>query len=299
MKKVSIGIVALVSLLSFSCSEKETPGGVKYTVLKQGDGEELPAGQFMVMNLSLRDAKDSVWFNTKETGYPAVIPVPDESMVKDDGEYGVFKILTKGDCVTFKLTAQTVFTKTRRRPVPKGVEPSSNFTFVTNLIDIWNQEQVQEFQKKIMVESQFKQMAIDSALIANHLKEKGLEAKSTPSGLRYILQKAGKGELVPSGKTAYVHYAGYTLNGKIFDTSLASVAKANDFDNRGLNSPYPVVVNTQSVIAGWDEILQLMNKGTKVTVYIPSHLGYGQQGNGPSIPPNTVLMFDMEVVDIK
>lgn len=299
MKKLSLGIIALVSLLSFSCSEKETPGGVKYTVLKKGDGEELPAGQFMVMSLSLRDAKDSVWFSSKEIGYPAVLPVPDESMVKDNSEYGVFKALTKGDCVTFKLSAQTLFTKTRHSPVPKGMEPTSQFTFVASLKDIWNHEQVQEFQKKITVESQFKQRALDSTLIANHLKEKGLEGLSTPSGLRYIVKKEGKGELVTSGKTAFVHYAGYTLSGKIFDTSLASVAKANNFNNRGVNSPYPVVVNTQSVIAGWDEILQLMNKGMKVTVYIPSHLGYGQQGSGPSIPPNTVLIFDMEVMDVK
>jgi FKBP-type peptidyl-prolyl cis-trans isomerase len=88
------------------------------------------------------------------------------------------------------------------------------------------------------------------------------------------------------------------LNGNLFDTNIESVAKANNYDNGGRYNPYPVVVNTGSVIRGWDEMLQLMNKGMKVTAYIPSVLAYGSQGNG-GIPPNSVLVFDMEVVDIK
>ncbi len=298
MKSTCYCLLAFVCLFNMACSQK-TPGGVKYEVHKKGDGKEQEFGQFLVMNMQLKDSKDSVWFTSKDLGNPVVIPVPDASMEKDEGEYGVFKVLTKGDSVSFQLPALTVFTKTRRKPVPKNVDPNSLFKFNIGLRHIWSQQQVQEFQSKLRRENQLEQVKRDSTTIANYLNEKGVEAKSTVSGLRYVVEKEGNGEFATAGKTAYVHYAGFLLNGKLFDTSLAGVAKKFNFNNGGKNTPYPVVVNTGGVIPGWDEMLMLMNKGMKVRVYIPSALGYGQQGNGPEIPGNSILVFDMEVMDIK
>jgi FKBP-type peptidyl-prolyl cis-trans isomerase FkpA len=299
MKINFLSLLVLIGLITLSCSEKETPGGVKYTVLKKGDGVAVATGQFLVMDILLRDSKDSVWFNTADSDYPAVLAAPDQSMVKDGGEFGVFKTLTKGDCVTFKVSANTVFTKTRQRPVPDGVDTASLFTYVVNLKDVWNEEQIQKFQAEISRESQRKQMAKDSVLIQNYIKENNLETKRTPSGIHYVVLKEGKGELAAPEKVASIHYAGFSLDGKIFDTSLAAVAKANNFNNGGRNEPYPVTVKRGQVIQGWHDMIQMMNKGMKVRAIIPSHLAYGPQGNGPVIPPNAILIFDMELTDIK
>ena len=298
MKNTFYCSIVLLCLVAMGCSEKETPGGVKYRVHKKGDGVTPAFGQFMVLNMSLIDHKDSVWFSTTDFGNPVVVPVQDASMETDEGENGVFKQLTKGDSVSFQLSAKTIFTKTRRANVPKNVDPLSLFKFNVGLKDIWTKEQVDDFQKKIMVEGQANQIKKDSTTIGNYLKEKGLDALATRSGLRYLVKKEGTGAIGQAGKTAYVHYAGFLLNGKMFDTSLAAIAKENNFDNGGKNEPYPVVINTAGVIAGWDEMLMLMNKGMKVTVFVPSHLGYGGPGSG-LIPPNSVMMFDMEVMDIK
>ena len=297
MKKIPIGILAAIILFLASCSEKETPGGVKYTVLKKGDGNEVAAGTYLMIHMIMKNHKDSLLFDTYVDDRPLLMPMPDGSMDKDPGEYGVFKVLTKGDCVSFKLTAQTVFSS-RRRAIPKDIDPAGLFSFVVQLKETFTKEQAQQYQDEKLKEMERKSFKTDSTLIANHLKEKGLEALGTPSGLRYTIQKEGKGENAVAGKTAFVHYAGYTLDGKLFDTSIASVAKANNFQNGAADKPYPVTVNTGSVIQGWDEMLQLMNKGMKVRVYIPSNLAYGPQGNGP-IPPSAVLIFDMEVIDIK
>ena len=290
-------LLALVSLATFSCSEKETPAGVKFTVLKKGDGTEVAAGTYVMLHMILKDSKDSLLLNTYTEERPMVMPMPDGSMANDPGEYGIYKMMTKGDCVLFKLPAQTVF-NSRRRAVPKDIDPAGLFTFVVHLKETWTFDEAKQYEQSQMEKMQRKVFVTDSIMISSHLKEKGLEALTTPSGLRYIIQKEGKGEKAAPGKTAYVQYAGYTLDGKLFDTSLSSVAKANKLDNGASDQPYPVVVNTRSVISGWDEILQLMNKGMKVRVYIPSALGYGPQGNAP-IPPNAVLVFDMEVTDIK
>jgi FKBP-type peptidyl-prolyl cis-trans isomerase FkpA len=286
-----------MSLLLAACTEKETPAGVKFSYLKKGDGEEVPTGKYIMVHMILHDFKDSLLLDTYQNERPMVMPMPDESMADDTGEYGVYKMLTKGDCVTFQLPAQTVFTK-RRRPVPKKIDPASLYRFVVHLKEAMTFEEAKEYEKRELKKMAQKQQAADSATIENYLKENNLAALSGPEGLRYIVQKEGKGDLAKAGNVAMVHYAGFLLNGKIFDTSMAAVAKANGFNNGQRNEPYRVVVGAGGVIQGWEEMILLMNKGMKVTVFIPSALAYGLQGSG-QIPPNAVIKFDMELVDLK
>lgn len=298
MKSVSLFLLISVCLITLSCSEKETPAGVKYTVLKAGDGVEVQAGTYILAHMILKDAKDSILADTYAEDRPLLTPMPDASMANDPGVFGVVKLLTKGDCVTFKIPAQTVYTS-RRRAVPKNVDPAGLFTYTIQLKETWTFEEARKYEEEQVQKMTRKTFVADSTAISNYVKENGLQAITTKSGLTYVVKKEGKGDLATTGKTALVHYAGFTLDGKIFDTSMARVAKEKNFDNGGRNEPYPVVVNQSSVIAGWHEMLQLMNKGMQVTVLIPSSLGYGPQGNGPAIPPNAVLMFDMEIADLK
>lgn len=296
LNKLFVGLVLVVLLLS--CSEKETPGGVTFTYLKKGDGEEVATGKYIMVHMILRDFKDSLLLDTYQNERPMVMPMPDESMANDNGEYGVYKMLTKGDCVAFKLPAQTVFAK-RRRAVPKKIKPESLYSFVVHLKEAMTLEEAKEYEKRELDKMAKKQQEADSIIIENYLNANNLTAISGPKGLRYIIQKEGKGELAKVGNVAMIHYAGFHLNGKIFDTSIAAVAKANDFNNGQRNEPYRVPLGMQSVIQGWEEMILLMNKGMKVTVFIPSGLAYGMQGFGREIGPNTVLKFDMELVDLK
>ena len=292
-----IFFLGLVFICLISCSEKETPGGIKFTVLKKGDGVEVETGKYVLVHMVLHNHKDSLLLSTYTNEQPMIIAMPDGSMAKDPGEFGVIKMLTKGDCVTFKLPAKTVFTN-RRRAVPKDIDPAGLFTFVLHLKETWTLEEVNNYQAEQSKKMNQKQLTIDSAIISDYLKTNNLTALSTSSGLRYIIQKAGVGETAKKGNVAYIHYAGFLLDGKIFDTSLAEVAKANNFNNGPRNEPYRVSVAMQEVVAGWDEMIQLMNKGMKVTVFIPSYLGYGAQGSG-IVPPNAVMKFDMELVELK
>src|SRR5260221_11608955 len=121
------------------------------------------------------------------------------------------------------------------------------------------------------------------------LKEKNITAMKTPSGLRYIITKPGKGENAKDGQTAKVNYAGYLLNGKYFDTSIETLAKEKNIYQQGKGyAPYPVPVGQGKVIKGWDEALKLMNKGCKMTVYVPSPLAYGSQKRSEDIIENSI-----------
>lgn len=118
------------------------------------------------------------------------------------------------------------------------------------------------------------------------------QAEKSPSGLMYIETEAGTGELPSRGSKVEVHYTGYLAEdglkrGKKFDSSLDR------------NEPFTFTLGVGQVIKGWDEGVAKMKKGTKSTLIIPPELGYGPRGAGSVIPPNSTLIFDVELLNIK
>jgi FKBP-type peptidyl-prolyl cis-trans isomerase len=110
---------------------------------------------------------------------------------------------------------------------------------------------------------------------------------STPSGLKYVDQVVGTGDVAVAGKNATVHYTGWLENGKKFDSSV----------DRG--QPFSFPLGAGRVIKGWDEGVQGMKVGGKRKLTIPSDLGYGPRGAGGVIPPNATLIFDVELLGVR
>lgn len=119
--------------------------------------------------------------------------------------------------------------------------------------------------------------------------EKGSNAGETvtASGLKYVDQAVGAGDVAVAGKTVSVHYTGWLENGKKFDSSV----------DRG--QPFSFPLGAGRVIKGWDEGVQGMKVGGKRKLTIPSDLGYGSRGAGGVIPPNATLIFDVELLAVR
>ena len=111
--------------------------------------------------------------------------------------------------------------------------------------------------------------------------------EKTDSGLRYKMIQKGSGKQAENGKTVSVHYEGSLPNGKVFDSSYKR------------KNPIEFPLGEGNVIEGWDEGIALLQVGDKARFVIPSHLGYGASGAGGVIPPNSVLIFDVELMDVK
>ncbi len=116
------------------------------------------------------------------------------------------------------------------------------------------------------------------------VSEKYPNAITTASGLKYIVTKKGSGEKPARGTKVKAHYTGTLLNGSKFDSSV----------DRG--TPFVFSVGQGQVIKGWDEAFLDMRKGEKRILIIPANLGYGSRASG-SIPPNSTLIFDVELID--
>lgn len=111
------------------------------------------------------------------------------------------------------------------------------------------------------------------------------EVKTTASGLQYEVIKEGTGKRPTVNDVVKVHYHGTLIDGTVFDSSV----------KRGT----PAEFGVSQVIKGWVEALQLMPVGSKYKLYIPSELAYGQQGAGAMIKPNSALVFEVELLEIK
>ncbi len=306
MKK-SILVFLVATSLCLACSKgRETVSGQKFTVLRAGDGHAIDSGKFMILNFMFKDAKDSVWNDTQKNGFPVIMQK--QGIVRPgDKVLEVIGMLTKGDSVTFKVSAQEIFTKSFRQPVPPKVDSASFFTFVVGMKDVMDSATFAKYRAELiakqnekMLKDQQAQLAKDTVIMDNYLKEKNIKTMRTSAGLRYVITKPGKGENVKEGQTASVNYAGYLLNGKYFDTSIESIAKEKKLYQQGRGyAPYPVTIGRGGVIKGWEEALKLMNKGCKMTVYIPSTLAYGSQKRSEDIVENSILAFDLELVDVK
>lgn len=117
-------------------------------------------------------------------------------------------------------------------------------------------------------------------LATNKTKE---GVKTTESGLQYKVLKEGGGAQPKSSDTVTVNYRGTLMDGTEFDSSY----------KRGQPATFPV----SGVIKGWTEALQLMKVGSKLQLFIPATLAYGEQGR-PGIPPNSLLIFEVELMNL-
>ena len=126
------------------------------------------------------------------------------------------------------------------------------------------------------------QREVDAARIADYIEENNLDAQSTDSGLHYVIEEPGNDEHPDLSHDISIKYAGRFLNGQQFDSSNGDVVT------------FPLA----NLIQGWQEGIPLFGKGGNGILIVPSHLAYGPSGRG-SIPPNSVPVFDIELVDFQ
>ena len=142
------------------------------------------------------------------------------------------------------------------------------------------------------------------AKLVKFVEDNEVNAIVLPSGLKIISIKNGTEEKPTIGSKVLVNYAGYFKTGDLFDSNVKEIAQLyGKFDRRreSMNGYNPILMDYSpdaALIAGFKEGLQQMNFGDKVLLIIPSHLAYGEQGMRGAIPPNTDLLFELEILEV-
>lgn len=304
--RVTKMLIGLMLVLCVACdkSERETPSGLKYKLVKEGKGVPAKAGEVLVFNFIFKDSKDSVWRNTYEGEFPPYIIMPDTAGSKqEDGMTQMLRALKPGDSAIVNIHIKEFFKKIVRQPMPPQFDSTLTFTYQIKAEKITSRDSFEVEMRNLETAKRKEQWAKDSVAIENYLAKNNIKAQRTESGVWYVITQPGKGANGQPGQFASVNYTGYTLEGKYFDTSVKDMAVKTGLYNAEREkympyAPYEVTIDRSSVIKGWHEALKVLNKGAKATIFVPSALAYGPQRRSEVIKENEVLAFDLEVVNL-
>jgi peptidyl-prolyl cis-trans isomerase A (cyclophilin A) len=198
-----------------------------------------------------------------------IIPTPNL-----DGKHSVFGYVTIGQELVNTMKKDDLIKSIKI--VRKGSE-AMKFDAAKVFGDYFANKATEE---KLQAEKDAKERAIAAEKVAIEFAN----AKTTASGLKYLVITEGTGAKPVATSNVKVHYTGMLLNGKVFDSSV----------QRG----QPIDFGLNQVIPGWTEGVQLMSEGSKYKFLIPSNLAYGDRGAGGVIPPKSDLIFEVELLKI-
>ncbi|RZL18574.1 MAG: peptidylprolyl isomerase [Pedobacter sp.] len=251
---------------------------------------------------------DSTLVNTYDNERPPFFTVT-KSKFKGD-LVAALKLLGEGDSASFKLNLDSL---AKYNDQPKPVAAQNNYATitvkiekvlhkVTNETDSAFEDKKRDFYKAEYETLVKRNKANEASKIAKYIADNELKMNTTPSGLNYLIERAGNTERAAAADTIMVDYTGQFTNKKadgklnVFDTSNAKVAKdAGIYSPSAQYAARPLVLN--QLPNGFAEGVKLIGVGGKIKIIIPSKLGYGENGGG-SINPFTPLVFDIELKSI-
>ncbi|GAB1406043.1 MAG: FKBP-type peptidyl-prolyl cis-trans isomerase [Lentimicrobiaceae bacterium] len=287
LKKLNLALLSMtVAVMLFSCSKhpgfKKTSDGLYYKFhVKSDDTTTLKRGMILEILISY-SINDSVLFNSAEIPDKFLIPL-DSSAYKGD-LYDALAMMVPGDSATFISSADSFFIKTLRMPeVPDSAFVNKDVVFNIKMISAMTREQMDAQRQKELAEIKLQ----DQSAFDEFLNRKNINTQPLESGVYYIEEIKGSANKPKPGDMATIHFIVSTVGG---DTLYSSYAQQRPmtwevgkiFDNQGAT-----------------EALNLMSKGTKAMVIVPSELAFGEQGRGQMIAPHTSLVYEFEMVGVQ
>jgi FKBP-type peptidyl-prolyl cis-trans isomerase len=300
--KVVLGI--LVVAISFAACQsvdfKKTSAGIPYKLFSSKKGDSVHQGS-IVKYWVVQKVKDSVIYSSYERKKPEYfqvqaamqtptytnIRVTVEDLISKSKEGDSIYLVQATDSLIKENPQQTLFKKGEQLITTIKIEKVYKTEDEARTDAIKDQAISYEQNQKDMLANLKKDTALqasiqkDSKIIEDYLKAHNIKAEKTEWGFYIERLAPGQGPKPKFGQFANVKYKGMRLSGEVFDQGV-----------------YPVQIGFAQVVPGFAEGVNLLSKGEKARVYIPSALGYGPQGSPPKIQPNEVLIFELETLDI-
>lgn len=261
-------------------------GGTDYRLVDDKPGAVYPkTGDFLEVHLNIA-VEDSIVFDTRTAmnGEPVPLVLQETGFAGD--LMNALKYLTQGDSAVIRQSTDSLAAGGAQLApwMKKGIGQKVHYN--VRVVTFKTQEQ----KKKEDDANMAMQKGVDEKIIKDYLASKKITAQKSATGLYYKIDEPGKGESPKPGQRVSVNYTGMLVNGKKFDSNVDPAfnhVQAFKFN-----------IGQGQVIAGWDEGIALLKPGGKGTLFIPSTLAYGPRAMGADIPANSVLIFEVELVEI-
>ncbi|MBL7995577.1 FKBP-type peptidyl-prolyl cis-trans isomerase [bacterium] len=262
--------------LNYSQDTLTTVSGLKYMVTKKGTGEPAKTG-FVAEVLYKGFFTDGKVFDQAQDREKPFSFVLGSGQVIKGWDEGV-ALMNVGDQFQLIIPPQLAYGK---KGIPGVIPPNTALLFDVELLSVRD--------ANIVVAKIPSNTLLDAKQLAASLqaaRQKPGDTVTTSSGLTYVVGKRGSGVPAQAGKSVEVHYSGFLINGKMFDSS------------RDRGEPFEFILGQGLVIKGWDEAIALMRVGDQLRLIIPPQLAYGERGAGGVIPPHATLLFDVELMGV-
>lgn len=255
--------------------------GLIYKYHLNAPGREATLNDVVELQFVLKNSKDSILRNTFEEGQ-AIISTLQKPRFMGSFEEGL-ALMSAGDSCTFWISADSMFAKGIGAAMPAFIEKGSLLRFDVKMSNVWSMEEYLKARELRTIEAQMKE---DKFLLDYFSKNNIQVSQVGETGIYYQQLSPGNGTHPQKGQQVKVHYTGKLINGKVFDSSVS----------RG--EPFVFTVGVGQVIEGWDYGIPNMSVGEKGILYIPSYRGYGERGAGGAIPPDAILIFEVELIEV-
>lgn len=305
-----LSVITLLSILVISCSnnkeidekaiaqsstgEMETLSGIKYEFIEHGTGDLPPHNGFLMINIAYLDSIETILFSSDQQGGSIPFKYDTASFSKNASIEECFSLIGNGDSVNFIVEADSFYMNSFGRPAPPNLA-GSKMAIRIGVDKIFTEEEFKSYNMALLRE----RIDAEADTINAYLKANGINAEQTEEGLYYEIIEEGTGATPENGQQVRVNYTGYVLDGTVFDSSIEEDAKeAGLYNPNRPYEPYPFTLGVGEVIQGWDIGIALLKEGGKAKLIVPSPLAYGTRVRSNIIQANSILVFDVELVEI-
>ncbi len=288
-----------------ACSKsfKKGDGGLEYKIIEDGKGEKIKYGNYMQLHIGqyYNTGKTDSLISDSRTLIPAFEIL--DSVRTPMPYYKILSQLRKGDSLVIRVLPDTLYKKNPENKPPYmqwghvliTTVKMLNYFETKDQADSARQAEIALAEKRQAIKDQATIKEDDKKLI-DYFAKNNIKAIKAPKGTYVQILQPGTGSNIDTNVVVQTKYTGRLLNSaRAFDSNTDSSFKHVE----------PLYVNMTKdpslgvpLISGWNDGLTLLNKGAKAKFYIPSALAYGSRTMGPDIPANSILVFDIEVVDI-
>ncbi len=280
----------LFSLTLAACNQsgndagyQTSPKGLKYNIITNSSATKAAVGNFIRYSSTLRTAAGETIFAATDADKLLYAKVMEPSHDGDPIE--ILTMIGEGDSVSMLIPEKEFFKNVSA--LPAQVKSGDMVRLDIKLYKVYTEEQ---YNSEILPTIKAAPYMKEEQLIKEYINARGWQFTKTESGLFVVIDKPGNGNKPVNGSKVKVNYSGFLLDGTPFDSNVDT-----QFNHV---QPFEFAIGTGQVIKGWDEGIPYFAKGGKGKLIIPARIGYGEQGSG-KIPPNSSLMFEIELLDIQ
>lgn len=277
---------------------KKTTAGTYYVIKKKGMGRKPNPGDHLTVNYTGRLIDGTVFDSNTDSAFnhvqPFTFPVGTSNVIK--GWDDVLMQFEQGTSGMLVIPSSLAYGNRAQGKIPEN----SILIFDVGVLKVQTPEEVDKERRELEAKKKVEQelaLKNEETVIDQYVQSKNLRVMKTESGLRYLVTEKGNGPNVQVGNKVSMKYTGYLLDGTVFDSNVDP--------KFGHPQPFEFDFGQGRVIKGWDEGIGYLNKGSKAKLIIPSRMAYGPKSipgnntNPKGIPANSVLVFDVEVLEIK